>query len=166
MTSLTLRIADYHNDEDCAVLAEVLDMYARDPMGGGTPLTAEVKSTLGPALAKVPGAVTLLAYSDNRPVGLINAFAGFSTFDCQPLLNLHDIVVAPDCRGQGVCQAMLEAIEGIARERGCAKMTLEVLEGNRVAQRAYERFGFAGYELDPTMGKALFWQKSLDKTAP
>ena len=41
------------------------------------------------------------------------------------------------------------------------KLTLEVLEGNSVAQSAYRAFGFEGYELDPQMGKALFWQKKL-----
>ena len=40
-------------------------------------------------------------------------------------------------------------------------MTLEVLEGNEIAQHAYRSFGFAGYELDPRMGKAMFWQKKL-----
>jgi hypothetical protein len=40
-------------------------------------------------------------------------------------------------------------------------MTLEVLEGNRVAQAVYKSQGFAGFELDPKMGKAMFWQKLL-----
>jgi hypothetical protein len=40
-------------------------------------------------------------------------------------------------------------------------VTLEVLEGNQIAKNAYIKFGFAGYELDPKMGKALFWEKPL-----
>jgi ribosomal protein S18 acetylase RimI-like enzyme len=56
---------------------------------------------------------------------------------------------------------MLARAEAIARERGCCKMTLEVLEGNRTAQALYKSLGFAGYELDPEMGKAMFWQKLL-----
>jgi hypothetical protein len=39
--------------------------------------------------------------------------------------------------------------------------SLEVLEGNKSAQAAYKASGFDGYELDPKMGKALFWQKKL-----
>jgi hypothetical protein len=30
-----------------------------------------------------------------------------------------------------------------------------------LAQSTYEKFGFGGYELDPEMGGAMFWQKSL-----
>jgi len=36
-----------------------------------------------------------------------------------------------------------------------------VLEGNRTAQAVYKSLGFTGYELDPRMGKAMFWQKPL-----
>jgi hypothetical protein len=40
-------------------------------------------------------------------------------------------------------------------------MTLEVLEGNIIAQAAYTSCGFASYKLDPRMGKAMFWEKKL-----
>ena len=36
---------------------------------------------------------------------------------------------------------------------GCCKLTLEVLEGNKLAQAAYIANGFAGYQLDPEMGQ-------------
>ena len=49
----------------------------------------------------------------------------------------------------------------IAWERGACKMTLEVLQGNHSAIRLYERVGFAGYQLDPAMGQAQFFQKWL-----
>jgi len=54
---------------------------------------------------------------------------------------------------------MLHEVEKIAKERGCCKLTLEVLEGNCSAKKSYEKFGFSGYELDSEVGKALFWQK-------
>ncbi len=37
---------------------------------------------------------------------------------------------------------MLRKVREIARQRGCCKITLEVLEGNDVAQAAYRKFGF------------------------
>jgi len=46
--------------------------------------------------------------------------------------------------------------------RGCCKLTLEVLTGNLVALRSYERFGFAPYALDPAAGQASFMQKWMD----
>ena len=67
----------------------------------------------------------------------------------------------PAHRGQGVGQALLAAAEAHARERGCCKLTLEVLTGNAVALRSYERFGFAPYALDPAAGQASFMQKWL-----
>jgi hypothetical protein len=39
--------------------------------------------------------------------------------------------------------------------------SLEVFEGNETAKNSYQKFGFDGYELDPKVGKALFWQKAL-----
>ncbi len=44
---------------------------------------------------------------------------------------------------------------------GCCKITLEVFEGNSIAQNSYQKFGFEGFELNPKMGKALFWQKNI-----
>ena len=87
---------------------------------------------------------------------------GFSTFACRPLVNIHDVVVLPGWRGQRVAQQMLALVEAIARQRGACKLTLEVLQGNAPALRAYEREGFAGYALDPAMGHAQFMQKKLD----
>ena len=49
----------------------------------------------------------------------------------------------------------------MARERGACKLTLEVLQGNASAIKLYERVGFAGYQLDPAMGQAQYFQKWL-----
>ena len=50
----------------------------------------------------------------------------------------------------------------MARQRGACKLTLEVLSGNRSAIASYRRVGFVPYQLDPAMGDATFFQKSLD----
>ena len=88
-------------------------------------------------------------------------FEGFSTFACRPLLNVHDIIVAQSYRGRGLAKLLLAKAEEIAIGLHCCKLTLEVLEGNTVAHAAYQACGFAGYQLDPKMGKAMFWQKGL-----
>ncbi len=156
---MNIIVADYslHGDDIC----KLLSAYARDPMGGGKDLSRDVLDNLPGELGKRPYAFSILCYKDDSPVGLINCFEAFSTFQCKPIINIHDIVVDADCRGQGICQAMLEKVASIARQKGCCKITLEVLEGNTAAQRAYMQFGFAGYQLDPAMGKAMFWEKSL-----
>ncbi|KPU88777.1 GNAT family acetyltransferase [Variovorax paradoxus] len=154
-------LADYRDSAQAAALVELLDGYARDPAGGGTPLSAQVRAELPAALAARPQAFSVLAYDNGQPVGLINCVEGFSTFACRPLVNVHDVVVAPSHRGQRLAQRMLERVEQEARARGACKLTLEVLSGNVSARKAYEREGFADYQLDPAFGSAMFMQKKL-----
>ena len=158
---LKILTVDYKNPQQMADLLMLLDLYAQDPMGGGEPLTAECRTRLPQTLQQCASAVSLIAYLDEQPVGLLNAFQTVSTFAARPLINIHDLAVASAFRGQGIATALLQQIEQIARERDCCKLTLEVLSGNHTAQQAYHRCGFAGYELDPKQGHALFWQKKL-----
>ena len=166
---ITIRPVDYGNADDAAALVALLDAYARDVAGGGEPLSDDVKRGLASALRQRPQAFSVLAWAQDAtapgrqvPVGLVNCFEGFSTFACKPLVNVHDVVVAPAWRGHRIAQRMLQAVEAIARERGACKLTMEVLSGNHSALRAYAREGFAAYTLDPQMGQAQFLQKLLD----
>jgi GNAT superfamily N-acetyltransferase len=158
---IDVRLADYRNPAHARALVALLDAYARDPAGGGTPLEPRVLEALPEALAARPQAFTVLAYDGEQPVGLVNCIEGFSTFACRPLVNVHDVVVLESHRGQRVTQRMLARVEQEARARGACKLTLEVLSGNRSALRAYEREGFANYQLDPAYGSAMFLQKKL-----
>lgn len=153
--------ADLHNPRHGEALIAMLDAYARDEMGGGSALADEVKANLVQALAARSDAHVLLAWVDDQPVGVATCFEGFSTFACRPLLNIHDLAVHPDFRGRGLGKRLLAEVERLARELDCCKLTLEVLEGNKVAQAAYKASGFEGYELNPQVGRALFWQKTL-----
>ena len=154
----TLNYQDPQQTQDMLFL---LDNYALDPMGGSTALSQTVKDNLGTELAKLAHAFSVICYVDDKPAGLVNCFEAFSTFQCKPLINIHDVVVSDKYRGLGLSQKMLQQVEHIAIEKGCCKVTLEVLEGNQIARNAYIKFGFAGYELNPKMGKALFWEKPL-----
>jgi len=77
------------------------------------------------------------------------------------LVNIHDLYVAPEFRGNGISIKLLEKIEKNAIKRNCVKITLEVLENNTIAMKLYKRFGFIYYEQDPKYGKALFIEKKL-----
>lgn len=154
-------MADYGNPAHARALVELLDAYARDPAGGGTPLPDTVKAGLPAALAARPQAFSVLAFDGEEPVGLVNCIEGFSTFACRPLVNVHDVVVRQSHRGQRITQRMLARVEQEAVARGACKLTLEVLQGNASALRAYEREGFAAYQLDPAFGAAMFLQKKL-----
>lgn len=165
MAVVTVRPVDYADPRDAQALVALLDAYASDPAGGGTPLAAAVKAALPQALRQRPYAFSVMAWAEGegveQAVGLVNCFEGFSTFAARPLVNIHDVAVLPGWRGQRVVQKMLAVVEQMARERGACKLTLEVLQGNAPALRAYEREGFAGYALDPAMGCAQFMQKKL-----
>jgi GNAT superfamily N-acetyltransferase len=146
-----------HADAIILLMAE----YARDPMGGGSSLSDYAKNNLISELAIRKAAHIVLAFVEDQPAGLIICLEGFSTFACQPLLNIHDAIVSLPYRGQGLSKMMLQAVEQIALDLGCCKLTLEVLEHNDIAQKAYQSFGFDSYMLNPEMGKALFWEKKL-----
>ena len=162
---MTLRVVavDLENEAISKVWLELLDHYARDPMGGGAGLSDYAKNHLVDELKSLPTFHGALAWAGDEPVGLINCFAGFSTFAAKPLLNIHDIVVHAGARGQGIARALLGWAEQRARVLGCCKLTLEVLSNNTRALAAYERAGFAPYVLDPAAGHALFLQKTLSE---
>jgi len=158
---LTVVEANLANPKHAQALLQLLNEYAMDPMGGAEPLTDHVKANLVSQLQQRPTARSVLAFDGEVPVGLIICFEGFSTFACRPLLNLHDVVVSQPYRGKGVFKLLLQQVEKIARDLGCCKLTMEVLEGNRHAKAAYQAHGFTGYELVEEMGNAVFWQKKL-----
>lgn len=156
ITALDLERADH-----AAAFIALLDHYARDPMGGARPLDADVRASLVDRLRRRSDFVGFLAFSGEHACGLINCFEGFSTFAARPLLNVHDLVVHADHRGRAIGRALLAAAEAAARQRGCCKLTLEVLSNNHAALAAYDRAGFRPYVLDPAAGQALFLQKWL-----
>ena len=158
---LTIINADFHNPAHGDMIVALLDEYAQDPMGGGAPLSPHTRRHLISALSQRPTAGALIALLDGVPAGLAIYFEGFSTFACQPLLNLHDFMVAARFRGQGVAQQLLTALDEVARQRGCCQITLEVLQGNEPARALYRKVGYQGYELASEMGQAMFWQKKM-----
>ncbi|WP_310422208.1 GNAT family N-acetyltransferase [Chamaesiphon sp. VAR_48_metabat_135_sub] len=160
-SSIEIIEADLAVPEHSSTIIMLMDEYAHDPMGGGQGLSDYAKANLISELAIRKAARVIIAFVEDKPVGLVNCLEGFSTFACQPLLNIHDVIVSAPYRGKGLSKLMLQAAEQIAIDLGCCKLTLEVLEHNHIAQRAYRSFGFNSYELNPKMGKALFWEKKL-----
>ncbi|MGD8842500.1 MAG: GNAT family N-acetyltransferase, partial [Gammaproteobacteria bacterium] len=126
--------ADLSKPDHARALVRLLDGYARSPSGGGTGLTEQVKHDLVPALRDRHGVHVFLAFDDACDAGLLISMEGFSTFACKPLLNIHDLVVAPEYRGRGIAARLLTACEQLAIAQDCCKLTLEVLEGNATAR--------------------------------
>lgn len=139
---------------------ELIDAYARDPMGGSAPLAPDVRARVASDLRErvARGAAhVFVARRGGEPLGLAICFVGYSTFRARPLLNLHDLAVVPGARGAGVGHALLAAVEARARSLGCCKLTLEVREDNARARRVYAHTGFADY----ASARTLFLEKAL-----
>ncbi|MGI9474033.1 MAG: GNAT family N-acetyltransferase [Rubripirellula sp.] len=157
---VTTKRVDYHDAADCRDLLIMLSEYARYETGQDPPSLQQLPKKL----AEFPTAFSVLAYemSDpNRPVGLINCFFGFSTFQGRRLVNVHDVVVTESCRGQGVAARMMDEVKEIARANDCCRLTLEVYADNEPAIRAYHKYGFIR---DPSHPDTDVWflRKPLD----
>jgi GNAT superfamily N-acetyltransferase len=147
---IEIRDADLADPADATAVVELVNAYARDPMGGGVPLADDARARLASGLRAHPTTLVLLAFADGRAVGVAVCFFGFSTFQGRPLLNVHDLAVVAEARGRGIGRALLAAAEARARAGGCCKLTLEVLEDNHRARAVYARAGFADVALGPS----------------
>ncbi|MCA9239013.1 MAG: GNAT family N-acetyltransferase, partial [Planctomycetales bacterium] len=118
---LNIQPPDFTSDEDRRGIVELLLSYAGGPQAGGKAMSSAATQRVIAMLAGNPTAVVLLAKLAGRPVGLAVCVESFSTFRAEPVLNLHDLVVAPDHQNRGIGRQLLEAVEQQARQRGaCA----------------------------------------------
>jgi ribosomal protein S18 acetylase RimI-like enzyme len=72
--------------------------------------------------------------------------------------------IAPDARGSGVVEALLDACESVARDAGAARMTLGVMADNPRGCAAYLRlgYGFTGERVHVRAGRdELIMSKQL-----
>jgi ribosomal protein S18 acetylase RimI-like enzyme len=143
--SVVVRLAQLDDERDVETLIEILDAYARGPGGQSAPLSELARKNLGPGLRGHPNAFVLFGELSGRVVGAAVCVWSYSTFAGRPSVNLHDFAVLPEAQGLGVGTALLTELECRARERGCAKMTLEVHDSNESAKRLHARFGFEGW---------------------
>ena len=147
--------ADLENSSHQQAVLFILDNYARDEMGQGNELDADVRDRVIAGLREHGNSLVLLAFDDTEPIGSAVVIIGFSTFYARPLLNIHDLSVMPAYRGQGIGYKLLEAVEAKALAMGCCKLTLEVRSKNERALGLYKKYGFkhpgGGEEPLPTL---------------
>lgn len=90
--------------------------------------------------------VLFVAEEAGRPVGLLSMFLEVpQTEPDEPAGNhalISDLVVLEEARGKGVGSALLRYAEAHARERGAEVVRMEVMAGNTVARRFYDRRGW------------------------
>ena len=142
MKKLEIVEADLNNPKHAEAILFSTDQYARDAMGMKRPLKEEIKEVLIDKLKSFPGYIGFLAFVDDQPAGVANCIYSFSTFKAQKVINIHDLAVNPQFRGNGIGEALLAEVERKAKKENCCKVTLEVREDNR-ARNLYERSSFS-----------------------
>ena len=88
------------------------------------------------------GAV-LVARREGRIVGMVSLLFTVSTALGGRVALLEDMVVYPAERGVGVGSRLLREALGLARERGCRRITLLTDGSNDLAKAFYAKHGFA-----------------------
>ncbi len=88
-----------------------------------------------------PVCEVLIAELGEEAVGFALYFPVYSTFKTEACLHLEDLFVLPEHRGNGIGEALLRAVAGVASDRGCARLQWNVLDWNKGAIAFYERMG-------------------------
>mgnify|MGYP000961122964 CR=1 FL=1 len=149
---ITVHECSYSDVDDLKNVGRLINAYIEDEMGGGEMLNGIQSLRL---VNEHPKSIVLLAEQNGQCCGLLIAFENIATFTATPMINIHDIIVLKTCRQKGVGKSLMEALFSIAQQRQCSRITLEVREDNKVAQRLYEKMGFGATE--PPM---LYWRKN------
>src|SRR5262245_66269784 len=72
--ALVICDANYTDPVHARGIVDVIDSYARDPVGGGQGLRADVRAGLVPGLRAHPTSLVLLALADQDPIGVAVCF--------------------------------------------------------------------------------------------
>ena len=111
MNMISCKKVDLSDEEQGRRVVHLLNIYASDPMGGGEGLSEEVMRKLPSELKKRSTAHAFIATLDGVEAGVSICIEGFSTFECKPLLNIHDLCVIPSMRRKGIASTLVFAIE-------------------------------------------------------
>ena len=85
--------------------------------------------------------VQLLARADGRAVGFATIFWSCATTSAERIGVMNDLYVAPEGRGTGAAEALIEACRAECAARGAGKLTWQTAPDNERAMRVYDRVG-------------------------
>lgn len=81
----------------------------------------------------------LAAVDDGAMLGITHYLFHADTWQPAGRCYLNDLFTAPEARGRGVGEALVEAVAEAARARGCPKLYWLTQEHNATARRLYDR---------------------------
>jgi ribosomal protein S18 acetylase RimI-like enzyme len=133
------------NLSDLEVIVPLFDGY-RQFYGASSDLAA-AKHFLFERFEHHESVIFLATDPKDRSIGLgfTQLYPMFSSISMQRFFLLNDLFVAPNARGKGVGQGLLQAAEAFARASKAKGLMLQTDVGNTAAQALYIR---AGWRLD------------------
>jgi GNAT superfamily N-acetyltransferase len=85
--------------------------------------------------------VQLLARIDGRAVGFATVFWSWATTSAERIGVMNDLYVAPEGRGTGAAEALIQACRAECAARGAGKLTWQTAPDNERAMKVYDRVG-------------------------
>jgi GNAT superfamily N-acetyltransferase len=131
------RVAEADLDELLPLMRGYLDFYEVAP-------SDEALLTLSRALIADPEreGVQLLARGDEgRAVGFATIYWSWATTSAERIGVMNDLFVAPEARGTGVAEALIEACRAECAAHGAGKLTWQTAPDNAAAMKVYDRIG-------------------------
>jgi GNAT superfamily N-acetyltransferase len=125
------------------------DFYGASPSDDG--LTAMVRALT--AAHDADGMLLVARDGDGVPIGFATVGWKWSSLRAARIAVMEDLFVAPEARGQGAADALIQACADRAREHGAPVLSWQTATDNDRAQAVYERAGVTGdawleYELE------------------
>ena len=106
--------------------------------------TDEALLALSRALVADPqreGQQFLARDGDGRAIGFATVYWLWSTTSATRIGLMNDLYVAPEGRGSGAAEALIERCREACREHGASKLTWQTAKDNGRAQAVYDRIG-------------------------
>lgn len=156
MNRNTIEKVDLNNKEHSDALIMLLNEYMKDEMGNGKLMAAGLAPKIINGLKLHPAYLGFLVKQNDEFVGLANCNLNYSTWQARFIINIHDFIIHPKSRNQGIGAYLLKEIEDYATANNYCKLNLEVRTDNIKAKTLYKKAGFKTG--NPEM---LFWEKQL-----
>jgi GNAT superfamily N-acetyltransferase len=130
------RVGEGDLDELLPLVRAYCDFYAVSP-------SDEALLALARALIADPEreGVQLLAREQGRAVGFATIYWSWATTAAERIGVMNDLFVAPEGRGSGVAEALIEACRAECAARGAGQLTWQTAPDNERAIKVYDRVG-------------------------
>jgi GNAT superfamily N-acetyltransferase len=130
-------VAEHDLPELMLLMRAYLDFYEANPPDDA--MLALSRSLL--AEPDLEGVQFIARDGDERPIGFASLFWTWTTTRGGRLGVMNDLFVAPEARGSGAAEALIEACRERCAQRGAVALTWQTAVDNHRAQALYDRIG-------------------------